>query len=111
MQWFIYAIIYKLADDFDDEEVYNIYFPNGKYICYTILIFYTIYLFYFKDITSCIYFNLFILELGYIFFLLVKYLNYSNIIIIGEIKLSLYDPFTLKSTLDEMAITGRFFTE
>jgi len=91
---FIYSIFYKLTDDFDDEEIYNLYFPNGKIIIYSIFFSYTIYLFYFKDYNSYTYLFLFVLEFWYLLILILKYFN-SFLVILGEMKLTLKDPFTL----------------
>jgi hypothetical protein len=91
---FIYSIFYKLADEFDDEEIYNLYFPNGKLIIYPILILYTIYLFYFNDYKSDTFIIFFFIEL---FYILILFLCYFDIFLckIAEVKLTLQDPFAL----------------
>jgi len=94
--FFIYSIFYKLADEFDDEEIYNLYFPNGKLVIYSILIIYTIYLFYFNDYDSDTFIILFLIELFYIFILICNYFDIF-LVKLGEMKLTLQDPFTLLS--------------
>jgi len=93
--FFIYSIFYKLADEFDDEEIYNLYFPNGKVIIYPILILYTIYLFYFNDYSSDVFIILFVFELWYILIIIFCYFDIIFLVKIAEIKLTLEDPFIL----------------
>jgi hypothetical protein len=92
--FFVYSIFYKLADEFDDEEIYNLYFPNGKLVIYSILILYTIYLFYFNDYNSDTFILLFLYELWYILILIFVYFD-IYLVKIAEMKLTLQDPFTL----------------
>ena len=92
---FILGALYKLIDDFCDEEVLNTLFPNGKLICYMIIIFYTIYLFYFKHVSTNIYIMLFVAEIYYILTFLLKRWYKKTIDSIIFIEFSVYDPFFL----------------
>lgn len=92
--FFIYSIFYKLADEFDDEEIYNLYFPNGKMVIYPILILYTTYLFYFNDYNSDTFILLFLYEFWYILILCFRYFDIF-LFRLGEMQLTLQDPFSL----------------
>ena len=105
---FLYSIIYKIADEFDDEEIYNLHFPNGKWIIYSILVLSTIYLFYFYDKNSDVFVFLFTIEIGYLLILFFKYTE--NILFkLGEMRLSFDDPFTLLSIVQLPLFTCTFF--
>jgi hypothetical protein len=93
-----YGIIYKLADELDDEEIYNNIFPNGKLIIYPILFLYNIYFFYFNDYNSEVFILTFLLEIWYIVILFFRYFDIF-LVKIAEMKLSLQDPFTLLTIL------------
>ena len=97
IHFILYGIVYKLVDDFYDEEIYNECFPNANVFFNVIVIIYTIYLFYFKSTDSTIFLFLFLSEIFYILFLFCNYFGYNDIVKLAEIKLTLYDPFTLLS--------------
>jgi hypothetical protein len=68
----IYGILYKLADEFDDEEIYSKWFPYGKTLVYTLFGLFTFYILYFTDnrrpiflylISNCIWYILIILAI------------------------------------------------
>tara|TARA_Y100001970_G_C14189591_1_gene834546 strand:+ start:825 stop:1538 length:714 start_codon:yes stop_codon:yes gene_type:complete len=90
----LYGIIYKITDEFYDEEVYNKWFPNGKIVIYCISIFSTIFLFYFRSRDSPTYLLLYVANIFYIITLILKY--YQNVFFcqLGDMNLSFDDPFT-----------------
>ena len=96
----LYGVLFKLADDFYDEEIYNTWFPMGKIIIYPLLILYTIYLFYFKSKDSLIYPFLFAQQIWYTIILSSKYFKKMEMIqLLGEMELTLDDPFTQLSLI------------
>ena len=104
----LYAIIYKLTDDFYDEEIYNLYFPYGKLVIFPIVFIYTLYLFYCSDYNSTVFLFLFCFEFCYICCLLLRYLN-SFLTCLGEMNLSIYDPFTLLTFLKLPMFIYKFY--
>ena len=104
----LYAIIYKLTDDFYDEEIYNLYFPYGKLVIFPIVFIYTLYLFYCRDYNSTVFLFLFCFEFCYICCLLLRYLN-SFLTCLGEMNLSIYDPFTLLTFLKLPMFIYKFY--
>ena len=97
IHFILYGIIYKLVDDFYDEEIYNEYFPNVNIVLHIIIITYSIYLFYFNTEDNAIFLFLFLSEIYYILFLCCNYFGYNDIVKLAEINLTIYDPFTLLS--------------
>lgn len=92
---FIIGILHKIIDDLYDEIIFNDLFPFGKSIFVIIIIFYTIYIFYYKNIDSNIYILLFVAECCFILTFFFKYLfkNLTDSLIFMDFNFD--DPFFL----------------
>ena len=91
---FLHGILFKLTDEFADEKIYNVWFPNGKKIIYTITIIFTY--IYFNGVNTNYYISFFIYEIWFIIVSILKLLKFDSICeICGDIDLSLTDPFML----------------
>ena len=91
----LYSILYKIVDDFYDEDIYKEYFPNVNLFFYFLIAIYTIYLFYFKNANDDMFLILFGFEIFYILLLFCNYFGYNDIVKLGEISLNINDPFTM----------------
>jgi len=91
----LYAILYKIVDDFYDEDIYKEYFPNVNIFFNFLMVIYTIYLFYFQNTKSDIFIFLFFIQICYIIFLSFSYMGCDDLSKIGEINVTLDDPFTI----------------
>lgn len=91
----LYSILYKVVDDFYDEDIYKEYFPNANIFFYFLAAIYTIYLFYFKNTNDDMFIILIFIEACYITSLFFNYSGLDDLSKIGEINLTLDDPFTI----------------
>jgi len=89
----LYGIIYKITDEFYDEDVYKKWFPNGKIVIYYISILSTIFLFYFRSRDSPMYLLLYMANIFHIITLILKYYQHDYLIQYGPMDLSFDDPF------------------
>jgi hypothetical protein len=95
IHFILYGILYKIVDDFYDEDIYKEYFPNANIFFYFLISIYTIYLFYFKNTNDDMFIFLFFAEICYVIFLFLNYTGFNDLLKIAEINLSLDDPFTI----------------
>jgi hypothetical protein len=93
------GILSKILDDFYDEDIYKEYFPNVNIFLNFFAGIYVFYLFYFKNTNDAIFIFLFLIELGYIMFLLFKYVGWDDLSKIAEINVTLEDPFTIMALI------------
>ena len=91
----LYGILYKIVDDFYDEDIYKEYFPNVNIFFYFLISIYTIYLFYFKNTNDDMFLILFDFEICYVLLLICNYFGYNDIVKLGEITLNIDNPFTM----------------
>jgi hypothetical protein len=95
----LYSILYKIVDDFYDEDIYKEYFPNANIFFYVLIAIYTIYLFYFKNRNHDMFIILIFIEACYIICLFFSYAGLDDLSKIGEINVTLDDPFTILTSI------------